>query len=250
MCSRDASFQELSVAEYDMGWENKWDDMKIYGPFSRHLRRLILDLIRPLEFKSVLDAGCGQGALLAEIQSEFPHIRPYGIDLSGSAIALARSRVYGGEFRTLDLATEFLENKFDLVICSEVLEHIQDDVAAIRHLAAMTRKYLVVTAPHGRMRPSEVVMGHVRNYARGELARKLAQSGLRVTRTVEWGFPFYSPLYRDFLDRIGNRGTSGKYGVMRKMIAQGLYALFALNSTQRGDEVLMLAEPADAPSVG
>jgi len=240
----------LSAAEYDYGWLNEWDDMKKYGPFSRHLRRLILDMIRPLEFESVLDIGCGQGALLVEIQAKFPHIRPCGVDLSSRAIELARARVPGGEFFVLDVVNESLARKFDLVICSEVLEHIPDDVAAMCHLAAMTGKYLVVTTLQGRMRPSEVVMGHVRNYARGELAYKLAQSGLRVTRTIEWGFPFYSPLYRDFLDRIGNRGTSGKYGVARKIIAAGLYALFALNSTRSGDEILLLAEPANMPSVG
>lgn len=236
----------LNAAEYDQGWASEWDDMKKFGPFSRHLRRLILDLIRPLQFEAVLDVGCGQGAFLADLQKEFPRVRPYGVDLSRTAIALARARVRGGEFRVLDLASEHLAQKFDLVICSEVLEHIPDDVAAMRHLAAMTGKYLVVTTVQGRMRASEALMGHVRNYARGELARKLASSGLRVTRTIEWGFPFYSPLYRDFLDRIGNRGTAGKYGFTRKMIAQGLYALFLLNSTRRGDEILVLAEPVAA----
>lgn len=240
---------ELSVAAYNDGWTNQWDDMKKYGPFSRHLRRLIVNLVRPLVFESVLDVGCGQGALLAELQRVFPHIRPYGIDLSEAAIALARVRVRGGNFGVCNLAREHLERQFDLVICSEVLEHIQDDVAAIRNLAAMTGKYVVVTTPQGRMRSSETLMGHVRNYRRDELLRQLVHAGLQPSQTIEWGFPFYSPLYRDFLEWTGNRGTSGKYGVTRKLLATLLYGLFALNSSKRGDELLVLATPRRGESL-
>ena len=246
MNSRTIDPRALSVAEYDQGWENQWDDMKRYGPFSRHLRRLIVDLVRPLEFESVLDVGCGQGMFLAELQAEFPCMKPHGIDISPTAVKLAQSRVRGGRFEVLDLATGYLDEKFDLVICSEVLEHIQADRMAISHLAAMTGKHLVVTTPQGRMRPSEVMMGHVRNYGYEELVQKLVQGGLRVKQAIQWGFPFYSPLYRDFLDRIGNQGTSGRYGVTRKLISAMLYGLFALNSTKRGDELLVLAEPARA----
>ena len=39
----------------------------------------------------------------------------------------------------------------------------------------------------------------MRNYARGELVRKLEETGFVVVSVIEWGFPFYSPLYRDFL---------------------------------------------------
>ena len=47
--------EKMSTIAYDQGWESGWDDMKKYGPFSRHLRRIIKQIIRPLEFESVLD---------------------------------------------------------------------------------------------------------------------------------------------------------------------------------------------------
>lgn len=239
---------ELSVAKYDAGWENQWDDMKNFGPFSRHLRRLIIKLIRLLEFQSVLDVGCGQGVFLTELQSVFSHVQPFGLDISPAAIDLAQSRVHGGQFWNMDLVKEHINRRFDLVICSEVLEHIKDDTAALKHLSAMTGKYLIVTTPQGRMRLSELVMGHVRNYRYGELVQKLEQAGFKVIRVVEWGFPFYSPLYRDLLNLIGNQGTMGKYGLVRKTISKMLYNLFLLNSSRRGDEILVLAEPAVSTS--
>lgn len=239
---RRLTLNEMSMDEYDKAWA-QWDDMKIFGPFSRHLRRLIINLIRPLEFETVLDVSCGQGSFLAELGSEFPHLKPHGTEISSVALAQARTRVPHGHFWFLDLAKAHLDQRFDLVVCSEVLEHIADDVAAIENLVCMTGRYLVVSTPQGRMRGFEVSVGHVRNYASGELVRKLELAGLRILRVIEWGFPFYSPLYRDVLNRTGGRGTSGKYGPLRRLIAQAIYAVFAWNSSQRGDAIIVLAEP-------
>ena len=234
--------QNMSTAAYDEGWQTKWDDMKIYGPFSRHLRRIIKEMIRPLEFGSVLDVGCGQGSFLQELQAEFPHIEPHGIDISSSAVDLARMRVANGRFRVLDITDEFSGEKCDLVVCSEILEHIPDDMLALQNLRKMTGKYLLVSTPQGRMRDFEKQVGHVRNYAPGELVRKITASGFTVRSVVQWGFPFYSPLYRNFLDLTGSKGTTGEFGALRKLIAQLIYILFLFNSSRRGDEIVILAE--------
>lgn len=228
---------------YETIWQSERDDMKKYGPFSRHYRRLIIDILRPLTFESVLDLGCGQGSLLADLCAEFPGIRPYGIDISTSAIELAKGRVPDGKFWVLDITKEHLNERFDLVVCSEVLEHLVDDTSALRQLAYMTGKYLVISTVQGQMRRFEVNVGHVRNYASGELVHKVNQSGFKVIKVVEWGFPFYSPLYRNFLEFTGGRGTTGEFGFVRKVISGAIYWLFLLNSRKRGDEIFVLAEP-------
>jgi len=235
----------MSAAAYDQGWESGWDDMKKYGPFSRHLRRIIKQIIRPLEFESVLDVGCGQGSFLEELRAEFLGIKPRGIDLSPSAVKLARERVPDGRFAVIDITEQALDEKCDLVVCSEVLEHIPDDITALQNLRKMTGKYLVVSTPQGRMRRFEKQVGHVRNYAPGELVKKLETSGFVILSVVEWGFPFYSPLYRNFLDLTGSKGTTGEFGPFRKLIAKLIYALFSLNSSKRGDEIFVLAEVND-----
>lgn len=234
----------MSVANYDYGWETKWDDMKTYGPFSRHVRRLIKDIMRPLTFETVLDVGCGQGSLLTELSAEFPHIKPHGCDISPIAVELARRKIPNGQFWVLDITREQLAQKFDLVVCSEVLEHIPDDVAVLKNLADMTGKYLLLSAPQGRMRRFEAEeVGHVRNYAPSELLQKTEQSGFKALKVLEWGFPFYSPLYRNLLEFTGAKGTSGEFGSTRKIISNAIYYLFTFNSSKRGDEIFILAEP-------
>ena len=56
---REIVMEPTQVNGYDRGWETEWDDMKKYGPFSRHIRQILGDMIRLWEFKSVLDVGCG-----------------------------------------------------------------------------------------------------------------------------------------------------------------------------------------------
>ena len=241
----------MSAARYDEGWEQQWDDMKTYGPFSRHVRRLIKHVIVPLEFESILDVGCGQGALLIEFAKMFPRARLFGTDLSSAAVRIAHQRVPQGNFSVLDATKELMDGQYHLIVCSEVLEHIPDDVAALRNLRLMTRKYLLVTTPQGRMRSFEAgEVGHVRNYAHGELELKMMQVGLEPLRTIEWGFPLYSPIYRNYLELTAGRGTMGRFGPTRKVLASALYYVFMLNSWKRGDELVVLARPASGPHGG
>jgi trans-aconitate methyltransferase len=233
----------MNSESYNHGWDTKWDDMKRYGPFSRHIRRILKVVIRPLKIESVLDVGCGQGSLLKELRMEFPYIKPYGIDISKSAVELACQRVPEGRFWVSDITHGPSTEKFDLVVCSEVLEHIPDDIRAIRSLRRITGKYLLVSSPQGRMRDFEKEVGHVRNYAQGELVQKLEQNGFAVVSVKEWGFPFYSPLYRDLLELTGSKGTTGEFGFFRKLISIFIYYLFLLNSSKRGDEIFVLAKP-------
>jgi hypothetical protein len=65
-----------------------------------------------------------------------------------------------------------------------------------------------------------------------------------IVSVLEWGFPFYSPLYRNFLEFTGSKGTTGEFGWIRKLISKIIYYLFKLNSSKRGDEIFVLAKSA------
>ena len=83
--------------DYDSAWEQRWDDMKKYGPYSRHVRRLAHRLVSGLTFSSVLDVGCGQGEMLLELLERYPQInRVGGIDYSQSSADITAHRVGQG----------------------------------------------------------------------------------------------------------------------------------------------------------
>ncbi len=230
------------IKDYEAAWSGEWDDMRRLGPTARHMRRIITTLARQPGIGTILDVGCGEGSLLRDLGRLHPQASLAGAELVEQGIALARRRVPEGRFFQLDLEKSHVPERFDLVVCTDVVEHIVDDDSAFRHLAAMTGGYLIVSTLQGRMRRFERNVGHIRNYGRGEVASKMAANGLSIVRTVEWGFPLYSPLYRNLNNGMNGAGTTGEFGPLRRLAAEGLYQLFRLNSWRKGDYVAVLAK--------
>ncbi len=235
---------DASATSYEEIWSGGWDDMRLYGPMSRHTRRLMRRMTDDLMPRSICDIGCGEGSLLGTLRKAHPGATLTGLEISENAAKLARSRLPQAEIAVADISATALAKTFDLVVCADVVEHIPDDARALAHMAAMVNPggRLVVATLQGRMRRFEVDIGHQRNYAPGELAAKIAATGLTVERTIEWGWPLYSPLYRDLLEGIDNRGTMGRFGLGKKLISHILYAVFRLNSHRHGDYIFIRAK--------
>ena len=233
----------MDAADYDALWAAGWDDTRLYGPMARHCRRLMKKMSADLTPRSILDVGCGEGSLLRDLLANHPDAIGTGIDVSDKAVALARTVVPDASFKVGDVANAPLPDTFDLVVSADVVEHITDDSAAIRNLAAMTAPggRMIIATLQGRMRTFERQVGHVRNYAPGELEEKIQAAGMSVERTVAWGWPLYSPLYRNLLEVLDNKGTMGRFGLMRKLICHLLYALFMLNRSNKGDYLFVRA---------
>jgi hypothetical protein len=94
------------------------------------------------------------------------------------------------------------------------------------------------------MRPSELQIGHVRNYSVVELHRKLDFAGLKPLQTYGWGFPFYSPFYRTIVEWIPGGPPAGPMGRASRLAAKALYHLYRLNWPGRGDVLSVLAARA------
>lgn len=232
-----------SSIDYDEAWMSVYGDMQEHGPVHRHLARLVARLLQSIEYHSVLDVGCGPGCNHALLTSGRDVGSYAGIDVSERAVARARQQL-AGEFWVADIEKERLSGRWDLVYCSLVLEHLDDDVAALRHMRAVTGKYLIVSTIAGdyeSYRPWEERMGHVRNYRRGELEEKLDRVGFNPRRVVYWGFPLYSPLARKLQNR--SRIGSGNFGRVARIAASALYLTYFLNSDSRGDLAIALATP-------
>ena len=229
-------------SSYDALWESAWGDMQRYGPVHRHSRRELLGTVSRLCVASILDVGCGAGDNLLEL-STAGAIQLTGCDVAETALALARRRIPSARFAVLDVERQTLPEKFELVMSVQVLEHVVDDVAALRNMAAMSSQYVLVSTMKGRMRPSEVAIGHVRNYGDVELRRKLDLAGLRLVRMWCWGFPFYSPIMRTATEWLPGDGPSlQRMGPISRLLASALYCVYAFNWPGRGDVLWALAE--------
>jgi ubiquinone/menaquinone biosynthesis C-methylase UbiE len=95
-----------------------------------------------------LDVGCGTG-WLAEQLARYGEV--CGLDISEEAVQQARRRVPAGTFTVADFLNEPITwEPFDLVICSEVIEHFVDQAGAVRELARLTKPggTLILTTPN------------------------------------------------------------------------------------------------------
>ncbi len=207
----------------------------------RHIREDLIRLVRELKVESILDVGCGSGENLAALAKSGGY-ELAGVDLSTEGIELARKRVPSARLSVLDVSREAMAETFDLVMSIQVIEHIDDDLAALRNMARMARRYVFISTIGGRMRRSELNTGHVRNYSRAELSGKLERAGLRTVRVEGWGFPFYSPIYRSLVEMLPGGPPAGPAGPFSRLGARFLYQLYRINVRGQGDVLSALAE--------
>jgi SAM-dependent methyltransferase len=224
-----------------------WDDAHRYSPAPRHRRRLIVSALHGLGVTEVLDAGCGRPFLLAAVRAQLG-VPCYGCDVSDVVV---EDPVWAGvaeELRVVDLEREAWPGgrTFDAVVCSEVLEHIGDWRAALRNVAAMTRRHLLVTVPGGRRRPMDAIVGHHRHFTVAGIADAVRAEGLTPVSARRWGFPLHT-LYRWAISRAGAERMYATFGTERYSRAQivlsdALYAAFFVNDAfRRGDQIVVVA---------
>lgn len=230
---------------YDENWE-LWRDMKVYGPASSWLRYLIKKIItnniKKNSIQSVLDVGCGEGNITKLLSSYFTNAKVIGIDFSVKGIECA-NRYYAAQNLSFihDVQSEQLNQEYNLVTAFEVLEHVEDWKSFLRRMAKASNNYMLISFPTGIMRPFEVNVGHYRNFKKGEVEEFLATENFKPVEIFYGGFPFYSPLYRDFcnMTNSGNNSfTKGKYGITQKIVSAFIYFLFRYLSTDKkgGDQ--------------
>jgi SAM-dependent methyltransferase len=170
-------------------YESFWADAPAYAhPYAwRRRRALLLDEVRPGE--RVLDLGCGAGAFLTVLRDV--GAEPVGAEIAEAAAQRARST--GVEVRLLepDGSLPFGHGAFDLVWCSEVLEHIPDVGHALLEVRRVLERggRLLATVPyHGRAQAAALALTrferhfdplgqHVRFFTRRSLADTLEASG-------------------------------------------------------------------------
>jgi SAM-dependent methyltransferase len=163
----------------------------------------LLASLRPV---TVLEFGCGQGAVGARIAR---HARYTGVepDEASYAVAAARITPRGGTVLHGDAGVLPWGTTYDVVCAFEVLEHIDDDQAALRSWLKHLRKggQVVVSVPEGpeRFGPSDVQVGHHRRYTEQSLTAVLTAAGLEVQQVVHYGWPLGY-----LLERVSNRAAA------------------------------------------
>ncbi len=162
-------------------------------PAVRYLlrRARIMALTRSWRPGRLLEIGCASGALLIEFQRR-------GFDVTGVE-TYAKARVLAEEMgRAFHAAIPIvpgldLSAGFDVVISCEVLEHIEDDLGALKDWAAQLRsggRLLLSVPAHPRLwNVRDELAGHCRRYERDHLVRLIGEAGFEVESVEHYAFP-------------------------------------------------------------
>ena len=237
----------MSEFDYEDIWQGGWNDTTKYGPSCRHRRRIVGNMVKCVPHETVLDLGCGDGALLAEMSQRID-AQFLGSDISEHALDIARNNVPDIPFVQLDLGKGVPDGTFDVVVMSEVLEHIEDDEAVMRKVAPIT-KHIVISVPGGPADKVDKRFGHFRNYDGDLLKRKLQANGFDVVYFRRWGVPFYelTQLLLNSCTEDAAAAAGGKYSPMKKFVANTLYIAFFLNVLPMGSQVFAIGRSRTPP---
>lgn len=163
----------------------------------------------------VLDAGCGQGFYAMRLAQEVPHLSITAIDVEKEKIrrvdqAISRLGLENIQPVVRNLLGLTEHDRYDLALCVDVLEHIEQDEQAATRLAAALRPggTLVIHVPQCGQRhyigphPDWHVYGHVREgYSLNELNSLLRQAGLELVYHRH-SFGFWGALSSDLDERF------------------------------------------------
>jgi SAM-dependent methyltransferase len=132
-----------------------------YGNKQKHesknpIQRALIDrfhgqlarLVRELAPAEILDVGCGEGYVLEALRKHGIRCVMTGIDRSAEAIEAARARVPEASFAVTDaLALAASGRRYDLVLMTEVLEHIPEPERMLAVLDSLAKRYVVTSVP-------------------------------------------------------------------------------------------------------
>lgn len=163
-------------------------------------RKYLIDLLQnaPKDSK-ILDIGCSSGIFLKDLERlgfKMEHL--YGIDISEKAIENCKKNGIRNAF-VMDAQNITLMEKFDIIVASDCLEHLENDTKAIRNWYELLKTggmmYVFVPAFQSLWSAHDEVNRHFRRYTNKELKEKLLSEKLTILKSGYWNFVLFIPLY-------------------------------------------------------
>lgn len=185
----------MSVDLYNLFHKNTKAQSKVIDSKNFTYRLIIEHLESVLDTKkTILDYGSGAGTIDLYLAS-LGH-KVIGLDISNTAIESAKLSAEKLNLKNADFWTskdglkKISKIRFDLVICTEVIEHVKDDIGLLRFLNKKLKRNGVVflstpskNAPLYRLgfaNEFDLRVGHLRRYTENQLKNLFIESGFNI----------------------------------------------------------------------
>jgi 2-polyprenyl-3-methyl-5-hydroxy-6-metoxy-1,4-benzoquinol methylase len=179
--------EDNSAEGYDLLWGDS-SNLATFKAEANHARdKLTVEIIDSIEAAlpssgSACDIGCGVGDLLCELRRRRPELSVSGLDFSGKAVEGAARALPDGAFRQFEIGQTLPYDtaSFDVVLCTDVLEHLEYPKLIAAELVRICRPggVVVIVVPDGT---GDQFLGHNWFWSEDSLAAMLADLGARVS---------------------------------------------------------------------
>ena len=137
-------------------------------------------------------------AFLPELQKQ-KNIQATGIDISERAIQQCKKQNIPNVKLMDGAKTTFAKNTFDVILASDVLEHIKEDDKAVQNWQRILKPggtlLVFVPACPSLWSKHDEINHHYRRYTKKQLVNQLNKAGLTVTRSSYWNFLLFFPYW-------------------------------------------------------
>jgi SAM-dependent methyltransferase len=156
----------------------------------------------------------------------------HGFDPSRVAVETAERDFPG--MNTHHTLSPLEEKTFNVIICSEVIEHTPDfrDILGWLYRHLEIDGLLLLTTQSGKIYQADRYAGHTQHFQRAAVSGYLEQAGFAVIQERSWGFPFYSlQKYVSDLrfDAVRTQFMESKRNWVTKFVFGGCYCLYFIH---------------------
>ncbi len=236
-------------AQYD-GWWNSFLSLNIEDPGTTYRTNMVIGTIKSLGTKAIVDAGCGSAELIRKMMKSFEDANFAGFDVSEKIIGLNKEKYPDVYFFTSNLNENVSsEKKFDMVVCTEVIEHLRNWEKAIKNLAGLVKEngYIIITTQAGKMHKHHKALSHLKHFKKEEIEEELKKSGLKIVKSSYSGWPFMnlknillSIFFKDIKE--SSMLTAKKQGFANKVAFRIFKYLYNISSKKKGPQIFILAQ--------
>jgi SAM-dependent methyltransferase len=206
---RQDLYEDLYVKEQDYWW-HVGKRAIVYS-----LLRKYLPHNKTCEERNALDLGCGAGLNLDHLSE---YARPVGTDFSEEALKFCLARGHNLLAKADAALLPFPDREFDIITALDVIEHLDDDLVALRELKRTMRKggLLIISVP---AYPSlwsywDDILGHRRRYTVSAMREVVEKAGLRVRKVSYSNTLILAPtvavrIFKSMRQKAADRGGNG-----------------------------------------
>jgi SAM-dependent methyltransferase len=164
-------------------------------------RKLFGEIIKRLKLPisaNILDIGTSTGTNLRMLRDlGFKNVR--GMDLNNEAIRWCFEKGLGQVDRGDICNIPYLSNTYDLVLATDIIEHVDDDLAALSEINRILKPngFALISVPafQSLWGLQDTVSHHKRRYRKSELIQKLDSAQLLVTECFYFNYLLFIPIY-------------------------------------------------------